>query len=94
MQIACPSTLRGSVPVAVSGPAVGPSAIATRRTYARGEARVNARPAPYRFCAAFAQCEVAAVLAAVEHVLHERGDARRVGAAHALELASAGGDCL
>jgi hypothetical protein len=42
MQIACPSTLRGSVPVAVSGPADGPSEIATRRTYARGEARVNA----------------------------------------------------
>jgi hypothetical protein len=46
MQIACPSTLRGSVPVAVSGPADDPSAIATRRTYARGEARVNARATP------------------------------------------------
>jgi hypothetical protein len=34
------------VPVAVSGPADDPSAIAIRRTYARGEARVNARATP------------------------------------------------
>jgi hypothetical protein len=33
--------------------------------------------------------ETAAVLAAMEHVLHERGDARCVGAAGALELAGA-----
>jgi hypothetical protein len=38
--------------------------------------------------------QVAGVRAAVEHVLHERGDARRVGAAGALELAGSGGRCL
>jgi len=43
MQMAYPSTLRWSVPVAVNGPADCPSAIATRRTYAGGAARVNAR---------------------------------------------------
>src|SRR5512133_3959891 len=54
------------------------------------------RWAPCRFCAASALVvgEVAAVLAAVEHVLHEGGDARRVGTAGALELALAGRHCL
>jgi hypothetical protein len=38
--------------------------------------------------------EVAAVVAAVEHVLHKRGDARRVGAAVSLELTVARRRCL
>jgi hypothetical protein len=79
--------------VAVGGPADGLSAIATPRTYARREARVNAGPRRVQVLQR-SLVQAAAVLAAMEHVLHECRDAGCVGAAGALELAGASRHCL